>query len=109
KRITNFRLKLVKISKKISMLSYNPAIDLAELDIPVLVLLGGKDVQVTVGMNKKPIKEALEEAGVPYKIKIFANANHLYQKTESKDAHYSTLNDEFVDGFLETIVKSVKR
>ena len=108
KKITEVRLRIAEFAKRTAMLNYNPAVDLRKLDIPVLVLFGGKDVQVTVEMNKEPIKQALEEAGVPYKIKIFPDANHLYQETKSKDAAYSALKDEFVDGFLKTVAEWIK-
>lgn len=110
KRITTIRLRPFKFFKKISMLTYNPASDLKTLDIPVLVLFGGKDVQVTVDMNKKPLKQALEKAGIPYKIKVFPNANHLYQKSETGLAtEYRTLPDKFVKGFLPTITRWIKK
>src|SRR5699024_4893871 len=38
-----------------SLYSYVPTKDLQRLDIPVLVLFGGKDTQVSVEMNKAPI------------------------------------------------------
>src|SRR5699024_5232706 len=107
-KITETRLRVAKESKKTGMLTYNPVKDLTKVNIPVLVLFGGKDVQVTAAMNKEPIKQALQEARVPYEFNIFPDANHLYQHTQSKDAPYSTLKDEFVDGFLETITDWIK-
>lgn len=107
---TNILVHQYQALQNRSLLFYNPVVDLQQLHIPVLVLLGGKDIQVPVELNKEPIKQALEKAGVPYKIKIFENANHLYQKAKTGAvSEYATLEDEFVEGFLETIAKWVKK
>jgi pimeloyl-ACP methyl ester carboxylesterase len=92
-----------------SLLYHDPAQDLAEIDIPVLVLFGGKDTQVTVEMNKGPIKKALESAGVDYEIITFDDANHPFQKAKTgKWQEYSTLENKFVDGFTSTIIDWIK-
>ncbi|NGP89821.1 alpha/beta hydrolase family protein [Fodinibius halophilus] len=88
-----------------SLFYYEPTSDLKKLDIPVLVLFGSKDTQVTVEMNKDPIKEALESAEVPYQIEVFPNANHPFQKAKTgKVREYGQLENRFVDGFTSTIV-----
>lgn len=93
-----------------SFLFYKPTEDLKQLNIPVLVLFGGKDTQVPVGMNKKPIKQALEKAEVSYKIKVFPKANHLFQKAKTGSFwEYDTLKNQFVDGFLRTISEWIKK
>jgi len=93
-----------------SLLFYNPTDDLKELNIPVLVLFGGKDTQVTVNMNKKPIESALDEAGVPDKIKVFKNANHLFQQAKTGQVQeYGSLPSKFVDGFTSVITQWIKK
>jgi pimeloyl-ACP methyl ester carboxylesterase len=92
-----------------SLLFYDPAEDLKELDIPVLVLFGGKDTQVTEELNRKPIESALEKAGVSYEVEVFPNANHLFQQAESGQvSEYALLEKEFVDGFLGKITEWIK-
>ncbi|HET8865374.1 MAG TPA: dienelactone hydrolase family protein, partial [Gracilimonas sp.] len=92
-----------------SLLFYDPTEDLKELNIPVLVLFGGKDTQVTEEMNRKPIENALETAGVSYEVEIFTDANHLFQQADSGNvSEYALLEKEFVDGFLKEITKWIK-
>jgi len=92
-----------------SLLFYDPTKDLKKLHIPVLVLFGGKDTQVPIDKNKKPIKTALDSADISYQIKIFQDANHLYQKAKTgKVSEYSKLQGRFVDGFIVTITKWIK-
>jgi pimeloyl-ACP methyl ester carboxylesterase len=84
-----------------SLLFYDPSEDLKEIDIPVLVLFGGKDTQVTEELNRMPIEEALKESGTEYEVRVFSEANHLFQKANSGQvSEYATLEKKFVDGFL---------
>src|SRR5699024_3400461 len=92
-----------------SLYSYDPTKDLQKLDIPVLVLFGGKDTQVSVEMNKSPIEKALEKADIKYEMRIFKNANHLFQKAKTGAvSEYGKLENEFVDGFSSTIAQWIK-
>ncbi|HBX66165.1 MAG TPA: alpha/beta hydrolase, partial [Balneolaceae bacterium] len=87
-----------------SLLFYDPAEDLVELDIPVLVVFGEKDTQVTEEMNRAPIEEALKTAGISYEVKVLPEANHLFQKANTGMAsEYAMLDKEFIDGFLDII------
>ncbi len=87
-----------------SLLFYVPTDDLEKVSAPTLVLFGDKDTQVTISQNQAKIREALEESGTDYRIKIFEDANHLFQKAETGLAsEYPLLQKEFVDGFLEHI------
>lgn len=87
-----------------SLLFYDPANDLAELDLPVLVLFGEKDTQVTEELNRAPIENALNSAGVSYEVKVVEEANHLFQKANTgMVSEYALLEKEFVNGFLEII------
>lgn len=92
-----------------SLLFYDPVADLESLNIPVLVLFGGKDTQVTKALNRAPIESALEKAEAAYEVEIFPNANHLFQQAESgKVSEYALLEKGFVDGFLEKITVWIK-
>ncbi|TYP91704.1 hypothetical protein LX73_2530 [Fodinibius salinus] len=93
-----------------SLLFYDPTNDLKKLDIPVLALFGGKDVQVLAGKNKPPIKAALESAGVPYRIEVFEQANHLFQKADTGlPQEYGTLPNQFLDKFTSTIIEWINK
>lgn len=92
-----------------SLLYYDPTIDLASLDITVLVLFGGKDTQVTETLNRSPIEKALDEAGVKYRVKTFPDANHLFQEANSGQvSEYAILEQDFTDGFIYEISDWVK-
>lgn len=92
-----------------SLLFHDPATDFRKIDKPVLVLFGGKDTQVTEGLNKEPIRNALEQSGAPYQIMTFPDANHLFQRAETGSvAEYATLEKEFTDGFLQKISDWIK-
>lgn len=93
-----------------SLLFYDPAEDLSELEIPVLVLFGEKDTQVTEKMNRAPITHALDEAGVEYEVKVLAGANHLFQAANTGQvSEYPMLDKQFVDGFLEEISRWITK
>ncbi|MDR9415986.1 MAG: alpha/beta fold hydrolase [Gracilimonas sp.] len=87
-----------------SLLFYDPKIDLEQLEIPVLVLFGGKDTQVTETLNRQPIKRALERSESRYEIELFSNANHLFQKANTGQViEYQTLEKKFISGFTDTL------
>jgi len=99
-----------KTAQMQSFLFYDPVEDLRKTEVPVLVLFGGKDTQVPVSLNRKPIKKALEKAETDYEIKTFPSSNHLFQKAESGSAsEYGRLEPAFVEGFLITIEEWINK
>lgn len=91
-------------------LSYDPSYALEKVTCPVLLLFGGKDLQVPVGQNQKPMEDALKKAGnSDYTVKIYPDANHLFQEagTGSPD-EYPQLPKKFVPGFLDEITEWIK-
>ncbi len=84
-----------------SLLFYDPTQDLQQLDIPVLVLFGGKDSQVPAGMNRPPIEQALNQADAPHRIEVLEDANHLFQRAETGQVQeYANLESQFINGFI---------
>lgn len=83
----------------------DPGTDIEFLDVPVLVLFGGKDTQVPAAMNESFFGQAALRGGFKdYEIVTFGDANHLFQKAETGMVdEYATLEKKFVDGFLEKI------
>ncbi|MDZ7718379.1 MAG: alpha/beta hydrolase [Balneolaceae bacterium] len=92
-----------------SLLFHDPTENLSKLSIPVLVLFGGKDTQVSDELNEPPARQALNEAGVEFKIEIIDNANHLFQEAETGEvSEYSKLDKEFIEGFLPILSNWLK-
>jgi fermentation-respiration switch protein FrsA (DUF1100 family) len=91
-------------------ISYDPAQDLRKIKVPILAIFGEKDMQVPPDLNVPALKKAVEVSGnKDVAIKIFPDANHLFQKAGNGQAtEYPTLKKEFVDGFLDLIVDWVK-
>ncbi|MDT9600581.1 alpha/beta hydrolase family protein [Sphingosinicella rhizophila] len=76
-----------------NFLVYDPAPTLKALDIPVLALLGGKDVQVLASQNGPAMKAAF--AGNPRaKVIELPNLNHLFQNaTSGSPMEYGTITE----------------
>lgn len=86
-------------------LNYDPIKALEKINIPVLMIFGEKDLQVSPNQNQPPMEEALRKAGnTNFKTVVFPNANHLFQEAVTgSPSEYSKLPKEFVPGFLEEI------
>ena len=87
-----------------SLLFHDPAENLSDLNIPVLVLFGGKDTQVASSVNLEPVEDALEKSDAEFQVTTIEDANHLFQKAETGNvSEYTSLDKSFTEGFLETI------
>jgi hypothetical protein len=86
-------------------LAHDPATVLEKVQVPVLALFGGLDLQVPAEENRAAIEKALERGGnKDVTIKVFPDANHLYQAAKTgSPAEYAMLKPEFTPGFLDTI------
>lgn len=91
-------------------LSYDPSYALEKVTCPVLMLFGGKDLQVPVGQNQKPMEDALKKAGNSnYTVKIYPDANHLFQQAITGSPNeYGSLQKDFIPGFLNDITEWIK-
>jgi hypothetical protein len=87
-------------------LRFEPVTVLEKTGCPALLLFGGLDLQVAVGQNEGPMREALTKAGnKDFEIKTFENANHLFQEAVTgSPTEYTKLKKEFVGGFLEYVL-----
>lgn len=73
--------------------------------MPTLVLFGGKDTQVTITQNQARMRKALEISGTEFEIKIFDDANHLFQKANTGLAsEYPQLDKSLLMAFLNTLL-----
>ena len=87
-----------------SFLYHDPASTYEQLQVPVLSLFGGKDLQVTIDQNKDRMENALLRAKNSYHFVTFSDANHYFQAAETgKREEYESLAKAFVGGFLEEI------
>jgi hypothetical protein len=87
-------------------LKFDPVTVLEKTRCPALMLFGGLDLQVPVGQNEGPVREALTKAGnKDFEIKTFEKANHLFQDAGNGSPNeYTKLKKEFVGGFLEYVL-----
>lgn len=90
-------------------LSYNPQPALENLDMPVLAVFGGKDLQVTEQQNRPFIDTLIEQGKDNFQIKTYPEANHLFQKAETGNpAEYESLKKAFVNGFANDLAMWVQ-
>jgi len=65
-------------------LRYDPRTALRAVRVPVLVLNGGRDLQVDPEQNIPEIRKALEEAGnKEYTVTVLPGLNHLFQESKT--------------------------
>ena len=91
-------------------ISYDPLPTLKKVDEPILLLFGGKDLQVTEADNRPSMEQVLKEAGhKQVTIKVFPEANHLFQKANTgSPMEYATLDKAFISGLLPLIADWIK-
>jgi hypothetical protein len=94
-----------------SFIDYDPAPDWAQTTVPVLAILGGKDVQVDAEQNAPALEAAFEEGGnEDFEVVVLSDANHLFQKAETGGlAEYATLPAEFTPDLLPTLINWLRR
>lgn len=87
-----------------SFLYHNPSDDYEQLQVPVLALFGGKDIQITINQNKDRMENAFLNSKTKAHFITLNDANHYFQeaKTGQRD-EYEKLNKAFIDGFLKEI------
>lgn len=87
-------------------ITYDPVPALEQLQVPVLALFGGKDVQVKAEPNAQAVQAALEKGkNGRGTVKTYPGANHLFQPAKSGSiAEYRQLK-EFVPGLLDDITQ----
>jgi uncharacterized protein len=92
-------------------LTYDPAADWAQTDVPVLAIFGGKDTQVDAAQNAPPLAAALLEGGnTDVAVVVLPEANHLFQAAESGGlSEYATLPAEFTPDLIPTILGWLER
>ena len=77
-----------------------------DVGVPAMAMFGGKDSQVPARQNARAIEKMGKEN---FEIKLFPDANHLFQKAETgSPMEYGSLDKKFVNGFTNFIVEWIK-
>jgi len=85
-------------------LQYDPAEALRRLNVPTLALFGEKDLQVPPSQNSALMGEALSKAGVPHKIQVLQDLNHLFQTSQTGSPNeYGAIEETFAPAALEIV------
>ena len=89
--------------------TYDPAPALEKVQVPVLAIFGGKDMQVAAEPNEQAMRAALERGqNARATFKTYPNANHLFQPANTGSPSEYTNLKEFVPGFLDDTVEWIK-
>ncbi|HKK44938.1 MAG TPA: alpha/beta hydrolase [Balneolaceae bacterium] len=103
-RQVSSQLKQMRTPFYRSIMDYNPASDLKKLHIPVLLLFGGKDMQVLAVPNQSRARHTLTQSDADYKIVTITSANHLFQHAQTgMPGEYGSLDAAFTEDFLPTL------
>lgn len=86
-------------------LTYDPSEALKNVNVPVLAIIGEKDLQVPAGENLAAIEKALKEAGNDKVIiKEYPGLNHLFQESNTgSPGEYAEIEQTFSPLVLEDI------
>lgn len=92
----------------LTWMQFDPKIEIAKLDIPVLIINGDKDIQVLVSEA-----ELLKEAKPDAEFKIIANMNHIFKHIEGNDLEnsksYNIYNLPVISELITTIADFIKK
>lgn len=85
-------------------MTLDPAVALRAVHVPVLALLGGKDLQVTPAVNEAALRAAL--AGNPHaSVEVLPGLNHLFQPARTgAPAEYAAIERTIAPAALERMV-----
>ncbi|MFO7447966.1 MAG: alpha/beta fold hydrolase [Ignavibacteriaceae bacterium] len=93
-----------------NFLKHDPRPDLEKLDIPVLALFGGKDLQIPASQNKDEMERALEKSSSKnYKVIVLPGLNHLFQDSETGAlSGYAKIEETVSPKMLEVMANWIK-
>lgn len=114
KTVTNINPNLMMLYRPtlqpymISWIKYNPAVEIAKLTMPVLIIQGNTDLQVSVE-DAKMLSAAKPDA----KMVIFENMNHILKESEAdlqkNTATYANPNLPLKTGLMEVIINFINK
>ena len=86
-------------------IAFDPAPILARLEMPLAVLLGGKDVQVVAEPNALLLTDLPAKSGAVVSVRTYPDANHLFQRaTTGLPDEYGAIADTIDPAILADIV-----
>jgi pimeloyl-ACP methyl ester carboxylesterase len=99
------QIAMIRVPETQSMLAYDPTKALRKLKIPVLAIIGSRDVQVPASQNLPAISAALTAAGNrDFTVKELPGLNHMFQRcNQCTVAEYSSIEETFSPAALEVI------
>ncbi|MEM8486219.1 MAG: alpha/beta hydrolase [Bacteroidota bacterium] len=91
-------------------LSYDPAPALTKVKVPVLSIIGSKDLQVPAAGNTAAIQQALQAGNNPHFVaKVLPDLNHLFQTAETGAvAEYGQITETFAPEALDMVGNWIK-
>lgn len=94
----------------VDFLQNDPARYWQQISTPVLVLNGGKDVQVSAEENVTAILAALKKRKARAESKIFPDLNHMFQKAETGGTdEYGQISESLNPALLTTVNRWLER
>jgi len=86
-------------------LEYDPRPTLERVQVPVLAIVGEKDLQVLAEPNSEAIRAALRAGGNPdFEVRILPGLNHLFQTaTTGAPSEYGDIEETFAPAALEAV------
>ena len=91
-----------------TFVTHDPAVDWQQIDLPVFALFGGRDVQVSVDLNRPALEAALQH-NPDVSVVTLPTANHLFQDAVTgAPPEYATLPDAFAEGLSVKIAEWIK-
>lgn len=90
---------------------YDPVPALEQVKVPVLALIGEKDLQVPASTNLAAIESTLKRSGnTDFTIRLLPNLNHLFQEARTgTPAEYATIEQTFAPVALQEISEWILR
>jgi pimeloyl-ACP methyl ester carboxylesterase len=95
-----------------SHMKQDPLANLKKVQEPVLILQGGRDIQVSAERDAPQLSRALEEINHPdFELVVFPELDHLFKKTaDGESSGLDYLKERPVDPeFLDTLVEWLKQ
>ncbi len=105
------QIKILLSAKYRSLISFDPASVLINVDCPVLALNGSKDIQVEAKKNLDAIAAVLQKGGnTDFQTKEIAGVNHLFQTAQTGAvSEYGTIKETLKPAVLEIINEWLKQ
>ncbi len=92
----------------ISMMRYNPSVEIAKLDIPVLIIQGTTDIQISLEDAR-----ALSNSLIHAELKIIDDMNHMFRISSlNRQENISTYGNPelpLADGFMNSIIDFISK